>query len=64
MNKVKIHLKNCYGIKKLEYTFDFSQKSTYSIYAANGIMKTSFAKTSEALLETIIDQRSKRKHWH
>lgn len=45
MNKLNIELENCYGIKKLEYTFDFTGKSTYSIYAPNGIMKTSFANT-------------------
>jgi hypothetical protein len=45
MNKVAVKLENCYGIKKLECEFDFSQKSVYSIYAPNGSMKTSFAKT-------------------
>jgi len=45
MNKLNIELENCYGIKKLECTFDFTEKSTYSIYAPNGIMKTSFANT-------------------
>ena len=43
MNKVNIDLENCYGINKLKYNFDFTEKSTYSIYAPNGIMKTSFA---------------------
>lgn len=45
MQKLKIHFENCYGIKKLEYVFDFSTKRIYSIYAPNGTMKTSFAKT-------------------
>ena len=45
MNKLNIELENCYGIKKLKYTFDFTANSTYAIYAPNGIMKTSFAKT-------------------
>jgi len=45
MNKLNIELENCYGIKKLAYSFDFTVKSTYSIYAPNGIMKTSFANT-------------------
>jgi hypothetical protein len=45
MNKLKIEFENCYGIKQLEYDFDFSVKSTYAIYAANGTMKTSFANT-------------------
>lgn len=45
MQKLKIHFENCYGIKKLNYEFDFSTKRIYSIYAPNGTMKTSFAKT-------------------
>lgn len=45
MGSVKIKLENCYGIKKLEHEFDFTQKPTYAIYAPNGVMKTSFAKT-------------------
>src|SRR5690606_29910044 len=38
-------LENCYGIKKLAHTFDFTKCKAYSIYAPNGFMKTSFAKT-------------------
>lgn len=45
MQKLKINFENCYGIKKLRYEFDFSTKRIYSIYAPNGTMKTSFAKT-------------------
>ena len=45
MNRVTVDLRNCYGIKKLEHTFDFSQKSAYAIYAPNGSMKSSFAQT-------------------
>jgi len=45
MEKLKIHFENCYGIKKLVYDFDLSSKKIYSIYAPNGTMKTSFAKT-------------------
>lgn len=45
MKKLAIDFENCYGIKKLEYSFDFSQKNTFSIYAPNGFMKTSFSKT-------------------
>jgi len=42
-------LKNCYGIKKLEHNFDFSKDNTYAIYAGNGMMKTSFARTFKDL---------------
>ncbi len=45
MNKLKIELQHCYGIKKLNHEFDFSNFKTTIIYAGNGIMKTSFAKT-------------------
>jgi ABC-type cobalamin/Fe3+-siderophores transport system ATPase subunit len=45
MKKLKIKLENCYGIRKLNIEFDFSEKNVVSIYAPNGIMKTSFAKT-------------------
>ena len=44
MNSIYINFRNCYGIKELEYTFDFSDKKTYLIYSPNGVMKTSFAK--------------------
>ena len=43
--KIKVNLKNCYGISSLEREFDFSEKKVFSIYASNGLMKTSFAKT-------------------
>lgn len=45
MNKLKIELQHCYGIKKLNHEFDFSDCKTFVIYAPNGVMKTSFAKT-------------------
>ncbi len=44
MQKIKINFENCYGIKKLDHEFEF-QNRTFSIYAPNGVMKTSFAKT-------------------
>jgi len=57
MNKVKIILTNCYGIKSLDHEFDFSIGSdpakpiakAYAIYAPNGLMKSSFAKTFDVL---------------
>lgn len=45
ITKLRIKLENCYGIKKLEHSFDFSEKKVFSIYAPNGTMKTSFANT-------------------
>ena len=49
MKKVSIKMANCYGIKKLEYVFDFEKHKNYLIYASNGMMKTSFTKTFSAL---------------
>jgi len=44
MRKIKFNLKNCYGIKSLDAELAFSNR-TFAIYAPNGVMKTSFAKT-------------------
>ncbi|MCP5005887.1 MAG: hypothetical protein GY941_18410 [Planctomycetes bacterium] len=44
MDKINIQFKYCYGIKNLEYEFILSNR-TFAIYAPNGVMKTSFAKT-------------------
>ncbi|PYF83109.1 MULTISPECIES: hypothetical protein [Marinomonas] len=53
MDSLKVYLKNCYGISSLDETFDFSsaggKAKAYSIYAPNGLMKTSFSRTFEAL---------------
>lgn len=49
MDKLNVNLKNCYGIKKLEHNFDFSEYNTYAIYAGNGMMKSSFARTFKDL---------------
>ncbi|TNJ38495.1 hypothetical protein FGF66_08555 [Chlorobaculum thiosulfatiphilum] len=45
MQILKVKFENCYGIKKLERDFDFSSRKVFSLYAPNGSMKTSFAKT-------------------
>jgi len=45
MQKIKVSLENCYGIRKMDAEFDFSKKSAQLIYAPNGTMKSSFAKT-------------------
>ena len=47
-DKIKLNLENCYGIGKLEEELEFKHKG-YAIYAPNGVMKTSFAKTMIAL---------------
>ena len=45
MKKIIIDLENCYSIGELKHEFDFSKDKAYSIYAANGLMKTSLSKT-------------------
>lgn len=40
-----MELLNCYGIKKLNYEFDFTTNNACIVYAPNGTMKTSFTKT-------------------
>ena len=50
IQKIKIDWKNCYGIKELNQEFKFSSgKQIHLIYAPNGSMKTSFAKTMRYL---------------
>ena len=45
MKILEINFEHCYGIKKLTRKFNFSEKKVFAIYASNGSMKTSFAKT-------------------
>ena len=45
MQKASVTLTNCYGIRSLEATFDFTKKEANIVYAPNGMMKTSFANT-------------------
>lgn len=44
MNRLKLSLENCYGIRRLEATFDFSGCQNNAIYAPNGTMKSSLAR--------------------
>jgi hypothetical protein len=51
MNILEIQLQNCFGIGKLDQKFEFGNLATNSflIYAPNGTMKTSFAKTLDLI---------------
>ncbi|RZK26531.1 MAG: phage infection protein [Flavobacterium sp.] len=51
MDNLKIDLQNCYGITSLKHDFDFSKCSAFVVYAPNGVMKTSFAKTFQNIAE-------------
>lgn len=43
--KVSINLENCFGIRKFQHLFDFTQFKAILIYSPNGTMKSSFANT-------------------
>ncbi len=45
MKKLKIDLTNCHGIHRLDSEISFKDASAAAIYAPNGLMKTSFART-------------------
>lgn len=45
MTQLQIRLKNCHGIRDLNHTFDFATHKSAAIYAPNGTMKTSLART-------------------
>lgn len=49
MKVLSINFENCFGIGKLHHEFDFSISNSYLIYAPNGTMKTSFAKTLDLI---------------
>lgn len=50
IQSIKIDWTNCFGIKSLKHEFKFAGgKQTHLIYAPNGTMKTSFAKTMRFL---------------
>jgi len=56
MQKIKCDLVNCYGIQKLKSEFTFSDTSVIAIYAKNGLMKTSLAKTFKKIQDEIRDE--------
>lgn len=49
MKQLNVDLKNCYGIKELSAKFDFDGCKANAIYAPNGAMKSSLAKTFQDL---------------
>lgn len=49
MQKLKVTFKNCFGISSFEHDFDFSNENFVLIYAPNGMMKSSFAKTFDCI---------------
>jgi len=49
MKKLSLDLENCFGIQKLDYIIDYSENNIAIIYAPNGTMKSSLAKTFESI---------------
>lgn len=49
MKKLKVELDHCFGIRHMEHEFNFEHGNVITIYAKNGLMKTSFAKTMKKL---------------
>lgn len=49
MNELKLNLSNCYGIQKMNTSINYSNNNVAIIYAPNGTMKSSLAKTFEAI---------------
>lgn len=49
MEKLQLELENCYGIRKLKETIDYSENNVAVIYAPNGTMKSSLAKTFKVI---------------
>jgi len=49
--KIKLDIKNCYGIGSLNHEMDYGDKNIAVVYAPNGTMKTSLTKTISKLLE-------------
>ncbi len=49
MEELKLDLCNCYGIQKMNTSIDYSNNNVAIIYAPNGTMKSSLAKTFEAV---------------
>lgn len=56
MCNISIKMKNCFGIKKLNQLFDFSERNTFTIYAINGTMKSSFARAFKCFQDGKIDE--------
>lgn len=51
MKQLKMDLTNCYGIQRMKHSIDYSSNNVAIIYAPNGTMKSSLAKTFKDLRE-------------
>nr|WP_231896033.1 hypothetical protein [Gordonia sp. LAM0048] len=53
METLNVSLKNCHGIRELDAAFTFREGNAVAVYAPNGTMKTSFARTFKDLADGI-----------
>ena len=60
MKQLNFDFENCFGISKFKETIDFKTCNTVMIYAPNGTMKTSFAKTLQILSQRAESNKKKR----
>lgn len=51
MQALKLDLEYCYGIRKLVHDFDFQKCNAVALYAPNGAMKSSLAKTFQDIAD-------------
>jgi len=51
MNKLKLQLEHCYGIRKLDVVLEYTGTSAVAIYAPNGAMKSSLANTFQDIAD-------------
>lgn len=51
MKKLTFELENCHGIRDLKASFNFKNGKSVAVYAPNGTMKTSFARTLSDLAQ-------------
>ncbi|NDK52269.1 phage infection protein (plasmid) [Rhizobium beringeri] len=51
MQQITVRLEHCYGIKKLDTVFNFAPGNAVAIYAPNGAMKSSLAKTFQDIAD-------------
>ncbi|REF73488.1 phage infection protein (plasmid) [Paracoccus versutus] len=51
MDELRLDLEHCYGIRRLKHTVDFRQCQAAAIYAPNGAMKSSLARTFQDIVD-------------
>lgn len=51
MDKLKLQLEHCYGIRKLDVVLNFDSSAAVAIYAPNGSMKSSLASTFQDIAD-------------